>query len=408
MKSAEAQFAAIRRGAVDIVPEGELLEKLRTGRPLRVKFGADPSAPDLHLGHTVALAKLRTFQELGHQVIFLIGDFTGMIGDPTGKSETRKALSREEVIQNARTYERQVFRILDPQKTEVRFNSEWMDQFSAAEMVRLCAQYTVARMLERDDFAKRQREERPIGIHEFLYPLVQGYDSVALRADVEIGGTDQRFNLLVGRELQKSYGQNPQTVITLPLLEGTDGVQKMSKSLGNAIGIAESADEIFGKMMSISDPLMLRYYELLTDEDLAALRSSIEGGTKHPMEAKKELAELIVERFCGESTGRIARDKFERRFQRRELVDVPQREWPTDAPESLPLPHFLSACGLTSSNAEARRLVLQGAVRLDGNRVSSPTEYTFQRGGPDEGVLLQVGPRRIVFVRATKKVQEKG
>jgi len=325
MRSFDEQLAVLRRGTVDVLPEGELLAKLREGRPLRVKLGADPSAPDLHLGHVVALNKLRQFQDLGHVVIFLIGDFTGMIGDPTGRSETRKPMTSEQVRANAETYRQQVFKILDPARTEVRFNSEWMDRMSAREMVRLCAHYTVARMLERDDFAKRYEEEHAIGVHEFLYPLVQGYDSVALRADVEVGGTDQRFNLLVGREIQKAYGQAAQVVVTLPLLEGTDGVQKMSKSLGNAIGIADRPDDMFGKLMSISDAMMLRYYEVLLGEDVKALRTQIESGAVHPMEAKKRLARTIVARFSGEETGRREQQRFERQFQERRLPeDIPK------------------------------------------------------------------------------------
>lgn len=333
MKSAEEQLAAIRRGTVDVLPEDELVAKLRTGQPLRVKFGADPSAPDLHLGHTVALNKLRQFQDLGHVVIFLIGDFTGMIGDPTGKSETRKPLTRDEVSANAQTYRRQVFKVLDPERTEVRFNSQWMEHMRAADMVRLCAHYTVARMLERDDFARRYQEERAIGLHEFLYPLIQGYDSVALHADVEVGGTDQRFNLLVGRELQRAYGQSPQVVVTLPLLEGTDGLTKMSKSLGNAIGIADPPEDVFGKLMSISDLMMLRYYDLLTAEDVRALRERISSGALHPMEAKKQLARLIVARFYDDDTAQREQERFERRFQRRELpAQLPTFQWPSDPP----------------------------------------------------------------------------
>src|SRR5215475_3617085 len=287
--SVEEQLREIQRGTVDIIPLEELKRKLEAGRPLRVKLGLDPSAPDLHLGHTVVLNKLRQFQELGHTVIFLIGDFTGMIGDPTGRSETRKPLTREQIKANADTYTKQVFKILDPEKTEIRFNSEWMEALSSSDMIRLCSQYTVARLLERDDFAKRFRENTPIHVHELLYPLVQGYDSVALRADVELGGTDQRFNLLVGRELQRSYGQEPQVILTMPLLEGTDGVQKMSKSLGNFIGITDPPAEMYGKVMSISDGLMRKYYELLSSVDLARLQDIYEERVR-PLEAKKQLA----------------------------------------------------------------------------------------------------------------------
>jgi tyrosyl-tRNA synthetase len=393
MTAKDAQLATIRRGTVDVLPVEELAARLSKGRPLRVKFGADPSAPDLHLGHAVALTKLRQFQDLGHTVIFLIGDFTGMIGDPTGKSETRKPLTREQVRANAETYRQQVFKILDPARTEVRFNSEWMDKMSAADVVRLCAHYTVARMLERDDFAKRYADEQAIGIHEFLYPLVQGYDSVALRADVEVGGTDQRFNLLVGRELQKAYGQPPQIVLTLPLLEGTDGVQKMSKSLGNAIGIADPPGEIFGRVMSISDIMMLRYYELLTGEDVKTLREAVESGALHPMEAKKRLARRIVARFYDEATAQHESADFERRFQRRELPEhVPAFEW--SEPPSVPpsLPRVLMASGLASSMSDARRLIQQGAVRVDGERIEDAHFVLASTGKP---VIVQVGSRRI-------------
>ncbi len=397
MRASEEQLKIIRRGTVDVLPEEELAAKLREGRPLRVKFGADPSAPDLHLGHTVALTKLREFQDLGHHVIFLIGDFTGMIGDPTGKSETRKPLSREQVLANAETYRQQVFKVLDVQRTEVRFNSEWMEQMSAADVVRLCANYTVARMLERDDFAKRYAEGRAIGVSEFLYPLVQGYDSVALRADIEVGGTDQRFNLLVGRELQKAYGQVAQVVVTLPLLEGTDGVQKMSKSLGNAIGVAEAAEEMFGKLMSISDAMMLRYFELLTRERTDMLRRQLESGECHPMEAKKRLAEQIVSQFHGCAEAQREREGFERRFQRRELPqDVPAYEWTDVARSAIPLPHLMLTAGLVSSTSEARRLIRQGAVRLDGERIQDIAYPILPRSEP---LLIQVGPRRLVSVR---------
>lgn len=402
----EDQVEAIRRGTVDVLPEDELGAKLREARPLRVKFGADPSAPDLHLGHVVALTKLRQFQDLGHTVIFLIGDFTGMIGDPTGKSETRKPLTREQVRANAETYQQQVFKVLDPQRTELRFNSEWMDQMPVADVVRLCAHYTVARMLERDDFAKRLREERAIGVHEFLYPLIQGYDSVALRADVEVVGTDQRFNLLVGRELQKAYGQSPQVVVTLPLLEGTDGVAKMSKSLGNAIGIADPPDEIFGKIMSISDTMMLRYYELLTSEDVSAFRAQIESGALHPMEAKKQLARQIVARFYDEPTGRRALEGFESRFQRRELPeDLPRFTWDQPPEVVRSLPRVVTASGIVSSMSEARRLIQQGAVRVDGERIENP-HFVFTR----EQAVVQVGPRRVVAVdfRSARKPPEGG
>ena len=395
----------MRRGTIDVLPEAELEARLREGRPLRVKFGADPSAPDLHLGHVVALTKLRQFQDLGHCVIFLIGDFTGMIGDPTGKSETRKPLSREEVRANAETYQQQVFKILDPARTEVRFNSEWMEPLSAADVVRLCAHYTVARMLERDDFAKRYAEERAIGVHEFLYPLIQGYDSVALRADVEVGGTDQRFNLFVGRELQKAYGQPSQIVVTLPLLEGTDGVQKMSKSLQNAIGIADPPEEIFGKLMSISDVLMLRYYELLTCEDVPRLRAQMASGAVHPMDAKKRLAATMVERFYDTATARHATEAFERRFQRRELPEnLPVFVWQAEPSEAaVSLPRVIAGAEMAASMSEARRLISQGAVRLDGQRVTDINYKIEVKEG--RRILVQVGSRRIraIDFRSEKK-----
>lgn len=392
--SLEQQLAAIRRGTVDVLPAEELVTKLRVGRPLRVKFGADPSAPDLHLGHTVALTKLRQFQDLGHVVIFLIGDFTGMIGDPTGKSETRRPLTRAEVTANAQTYQQQVFKVLDPARTEVRFNSEWMDRMSGADMVRLCAHYTVARMLERDDFAKRYQEQRSIGVHEFLYPLIQGYDSFALEADIEVGGTDQRFNLLVGREIQKAYGMAAQVVVTLPLLEGTDGVAKMSKSLGNAIGIADLPEEIFGKIMSISDAMMLRYYELLTAEDVGALRHQIESGTAHPMDVKKRLAFLMVSRFHGEAIARHELGRFEQRFQRRELPkDLRTFQWRDELPLSLPLVDVIMAAGMVKTKSETRRLIQQGAVRVDGQRIA---DIHYNITPTRKNLVIQVGPRRIL------------
>lgn len=396
MRSVDEQIATIRRGTVDVLPEAELRQKLQEGRPLRVKFGADPSAPDLHLGHVVALTKLRELQDLGHHVIFLIGDFTGMIGDPTGKSETRKPLSREQVLANAETYQRQVFKVLDEVRTEVRFNSEWMNTMVAADVVRLCAHYTVARMLERDDFAKRYAAERAIGIHEFLYPLVQGYDSVALRADMEVGGTDQRFNLLVGRELQKAYGQTMQVVVTLPLLEGTDGVQKMSKSLGNAIGIADPADEMFGKIMSISDALMLRYYELLVPEHYPAVRQQLEQGNDHPMVVKERLAEILVHRYHGEASATAARERFEQQFRRRELPDdVPEFHY-QGSDVSLPLARLMALAGVASSNSEARRKIAEGAVRIDGQRIIDARHVVTT----DRSLVLQVGRRllrRVIF-----------
>jgi tyrosyl-tRNA synthetase len=397
MPSVADQIALLRKGVVAIVPEEELVERLARGRPLRVKLGADPSAPDLHLGHAVVLTKLRQFQDLGHTVIFLIGDFTGRIGDPTGRSETRKALSDEGIRENARTYQDQVFKILDPARTEIRFNSEWMDRMTASDMVRLCAHYTVARILERDDFEKRFREQRPIHLHEFLYPLVQGYDSVALEADVEIGGTDQRFNLLVGRELQKAYHQPPQVVLTLPLLEGTDGVQKMSKSLGNYIGISEPPDEIFGKIMSISDELMLRYFELLTDHDAGELGARMRSGQEHPMALKKKLGEEIVARFHGAAAARAACEAFEIRFQRRQLPEeIQEFRFPGDPPTGgIRLVEVVAASGMATSLSDARRKIQQGGVRVDGERITDIHALLEPRS-----VVVQVGPknlRRVTF-----------
>ena len=328
MLKPEEQLEQIRRGSEEIISEEELLKKLtksyETNTPLRIKAGFDPTAPDLHLGHTVLIQKLKHFQDLGHQVLFLIGDFTGMIGDPSGKNETRRALTKEEVLANAETYKEQVFKILDPEKTEVVFNSTWMEKMSSSDMIKLASQYTVARMLERDDFTKRYKDNRPISIHEFIYPLVQGYDSVALKSDVELGGTDQKFNLLVGRDLQRAYNMAPQIALTMPILEGLDGVQKMSKSLNNYIGIAESPKDMFGKVMSISDELMFRYYLLLSDKSLAEideLKKAVSDGSKHPMEAKKELAMEIVERFHSAEAAKEAREGFEQVFSKRENPD---------------------------------------------------------------------------------------
>jgi tyrosyl-tRNA synthetase len=400
MKPLSEQLAILRRGAVEVIPEEDLVRKLgraaKTGQPLRVKLGADPSAPDLHLGHTVVLQKLRDFQDCGHTAIFLIGDFTGMIGDPTGRSETRKALDREQVAANAETYKKQVFKILDPERTEIRFNSEWMDRMGAADIVKLAAQYTVARLLERDDFARRFRENRPISIHEFLYPLVQGYDSVALGADIELGGTDQKFNLLVGRELQKGVGQEPQVVLTTPLLEGTDARlvdgrlvgQKMSKSLGNAIGIHEPPAEMYGKIMAISDGLMLRYIELLS-------RSGPRPDPRQqPMAAKQALAAEIVARFHGAEASTKAAEEFAQRFQRHELPsEIPEFRWKGHE-ETVWITRLIAEAGLAKSNSEARRLVGQGGVRLDGEPVKDPQLEVRCRGS----VLLEVGKRRIARV----------
>ncbi|MBF0179244.1 MAG: tyrosine--tRNA ligase [Magnetococcales bacterium] len=390
------QMAVIRRGAAHIISEEALRDKLaramQTGIPLRIKAGFDPTAPDLHLGHTVLLQKMRQFQELGHEILFLIGDFTGLIGDPTGKNETRKPLSPETLAANAATYRAQVFRILDPHKTRVVFNSEWMGQMSAAELIRLAARQTVARMLERDDFTKRYHAGVPIAIHEFLYPLVQGYDSVVLRADVELGGTDQTFNLLMGRELQKEYGQEPQCVVTLPILEGLDGVRKMSKSLNNYIAIQDPPEEIFGKTMSISDALMWRYYELLSDlplEEIRHLQTETEAGRFHPMEAKKRLAGELTTRFHDEQAALRARDGFEARFAHKELPDDMEEITLVTSEGVLGLAEAMRQAGLTASNAEGIRLIRQGGVVVNGVKV----EDTRMVLAPGEAIL-KVGKRR--------------
>ncbi|MFZ0470314.1 MAG: tyrosine--tRNA ligase [Thiogranum sp.] len=386
----------IRRGAEEILVESELAECLKAGRPLRVKAGFDPTAPDLHLGHTVLLNKLHQFQELGHEAIFLIGDFTGMIGDPTGKNVTRKPLTRDEVLENARTYEKQIFKILDPEKTQVVFNSSWMGEMSAADLIQLAAKHTVARMLERDDFNKRYTSGQSIAIHEFLYPLVQGYDSVALRADIELGGTDQKFNLLVGRQLQESYGQKPQVVITMPILEGLDGVQKMSKSLGNYIGIAEPPDEMFGKLMSISDELMWRYFELLSFRPLAdieKLKSEMHAG-RNPRDIKFELGRELVARFHSQGDADRAQQNFIARFQKGALPeDIPEVELSADS-EGLPLANVLKQAGLTSSTSEALRMIKQGAVRIDGERVEDAGLIV----AAGTAAVFQVGKRRFARI----------
>lgn len=392
-RSVDEQLREIQRGTVDIIPLEELRRKLERGQPLRIKLGADPSAPDLHFGHTVVLNKLRQFQELGHVVIFLIGDFTAMIGDPTGRSETRKPLTREQIQQNAQTYTHQVFRILDPQRTEVRFNSEWLDALSPADMIRLCGHYTIARLLERDDFAKRFRDNIPIHVHELLYPLVQGYDSVALKADVEVGGTDQRFNLLVGRELQRAYGQEPQVILTMPLLEGTDGVQKMSKSLGNFIAITDSPADMYGKVMSVSDALMRKYYELLSTVGLTQLQA-IREEQVHPLDAKKQLATELVTRFHGEAAAIGAAEDFVQRFQRRELPsEIDTFAW-SGQEEKVWICQLMRAVGFAKSTSEARRLVQQGGVRIDGVAVTDQDLHVAAQGE----TILQVGRRRVMKI----------
>ena len=394
MVGALDQLALLRQGVDEIISEAELGQKLAEGRPLRIKFGADPSAPDLHLGHAVALRKLRQFQDLGHEVIFLIGDFTGMIGDPSGRSEARKALTREEVEANAVSYREQVFRVLDARRTEIRFNSEWIDALQSSDWVRLCATQTVARMLERDDFSKRFADHLPIGMHEFLYPLIQGFDSVALRADVEVGGTDQRFNLLVGRDLQRQEGQKPQAVMTLPLLEGTDGQAKMSKSLGNAIGIAEAPEEFFGKLMSISDELMVRYCRVFYPARSHEFERNLAVGETHPMAAKKELAENLLAEFQGRESARRGRADFELRIQGKTLPDeLPEFSWGEPAPAELNVPMALRRCGLAASASEARRLIGQGAVRVEGVRIG---DLVVSIEGRPRRLVLQVGSRRAV------------
>jgi tyrosyl-tRNA synthetase len=397
--SVEQSLEIIARGADEILVEAELVEKLKQGRPLRVKAGFDPTAPDLHLGHTVLINKLRQFQDLGHEVMFLIGDFTGMIGDPTGKNVTRKPLSRDEVIENARTYEQQIFKILDPQRTLVMFNSSWMNAMSPVDLIQLAAKHTVARMLERDDFHKRYSGGQPIAIHEFLYPLIQGYDSVAMKADVELGGTDQKFNLLVGRELQKQYGQPQQVVLTMPILEGLDGVQKMSKSLGNYIGIHEPPEEMFGKLMSISDALMWRYFELLSFRpagELAAFRRQAEEGA-NPRDIKFRLGEEIVARFHDQAAAEAAREAFIARFQKGALPEQMPEQRLSAPGGALPLAKLLKEAGLTGSTSEALRMIRQGAVRLDGERVEDEG-LTIPAGACH---VVQVGKRRFARVTVT-------
>jgi tyrosyl-tRNA synthetase len=390
--SMSESLSIIRRGAEEILLEADLVKKLAREKPLRIKAGFDPTAPDLHLGHTVLINKLRQFQDIGHEVLFLIGDFTGMIGDPTGKSVTRPPLTRDEVIDNAKTYEEQIFKILDPAKTLVVFNSSWMGEMDAAGLIQLAAKHTVARMLERDDFSKRYKTGQPIAVHEFLYPLIQGYDSVAINADVELGGTDQKFNLLVGRQMQEAHGQEPQVVLTMPLLEGLDGVQKMSKSLGNYIGITDPPDEMFGKIMSISDELMWRYFELLSFrplEEIDALRQQVAQGA-NPRDAKFELAVELVERFHSPSLAAQARQNFIDRFQRGALPSE-IRKCVLQAGEGMPIASALKESGLASSNAEGMRLIKQGAVRLDGQRVED--RGLILSKGAD--VICQVGKRKF-------------
>jgi tyrosyl-tRNA synthetase len=399
MATLEEKLQIIRRGSDELLVEGELKERLVSGKPLRVKAGFDPTAPDLHLGHTVLINKLRQLQELGHHVLFLIGDFTGMIGDPTGKNTTRPPLTREEVAQNATSYTEQVFKILDPHRTEIVFNSTWMDRLGSADMIKLAATHTVARMLERDDFSKRYTSNQPIAIHEFLYPLVQGYDSVALQADMELGGTDQKFNLLMGRELQKHYGQKPQVILMMPLLEGLDGVNKMSKSLGNYVGINEAPNEIFGKLMSVSDELMWRYIELLSFASLATVRSwkqqVAEGG--NPRDIKVAFAQEIVERFHGREAAQAALADFEARFRQGGIpANMPEVNVPAGG-VALIIPHVLKQAGLVASTSEGLRMIEQGGVKLNGEKVSDK----LLKIAPGEQVVLQVGKRKFARVTIT-------
>jgi len=391
------ELAQIKRGAHEILVEAELVERLKAGKPLRIKAGFDPTAPDLHLGHTVLINKLRQFQDLGHEVLFLIGDFTGMIGDPTGKNVTRKPLTREDVMENAASYEHQIFKILDPEKTTVMFNSQWMGEMSAADLIQVAAKHTVARMLERDDFNKRYSSKQPIAIHEFLYPLIQGYDSVAMKADVELGGTDQKFNLLVGRELQKHYKQKPQVVLTMPILEGLDGVQKMSKSLNNYIGISEPADEMFGKIMSVSDDLMWRYFELLSfrplDEIEQLKRAVIEGA--NPRDIKFQLGQEIVARFHDGAAAEAAQANFIARFQKGAMPDdMPELTLDSENGE-IGIASLLKGADLTGSTSDAFRMIKQGAVRIDGERVEDKG-LAIKSGSTH---VFQVGKRR--FARVT-------
>jgi tyrosyl-tRNA synthetase len=396
MLPAEEQLAELRRGAAEVLLEADLLRKLRRGKPLRIKAGFDPTAPDLHLGHTVLINRMALFQRLGHEVIFLIGDFTGLIGDPTGRNATRPPLTPDEIKANARTYEAQIFKILDPALTRVEFNSNWMGPMSAAGLIQLAARHTVARMLERDDFAKRYKSGQSIAVHEFLYPLVQGYDSVALKADVELGGTDQKFNLLVGRQLQEAYGQEPQVVMTMPLLEGLDGVNKMSKSLGNYIGIDEPAEQMFGKIMSVSDELMWRYFDLLSfrsNADLERLRAECAAG-RNPRDVKFELGVELVDRFHGAGSGTQAREGFVARFQQGELPEeLAEVTLPVGA-AGIGLAHVLKGAALVPSTSEAMRQVKQGAVRIDGVRVDDAA-VVFKAGNTH---VFQVGKRRVARV----------
>lgn len=401
MVSVEQQLKIIKRGVAEILPEALLVEKLKrsitAGTPLKVKLGLDPTAPDIHLGHTVVLRKLKQFQDLGHHIIIIIGDFTGRIGDPTGRSETRKPLTDEDIRRNAKTYEEQIFKILDREKTQVSFNSTWLAPLTFADVVNLAARYTVARMLEREDFTKRFKEGRPISVHEFFYPLMQGYDSVALTADIEFGGTDQKFNLLMGRHLQEEFGQEPQVAIMMPILEGLDGVQKMSKSLGNYIGIDEAPTEIYGKSMSIPDSLMVRYYELVTDvslEELYIIRTGLENGTLHPRDAKMRLAHTLVRLYHGEAMADQAQNEFIKVFQQGDLPDdMPEFQFEQQS-EALWLPKLLTQLMLASSSSEAKRAIQQGSVKINGEKITD----TDAKLTVADGMIVQVGKRKFAKI----------
>jgi len=403
-KELARQLEIIKRGAAEIVPEGDLIEKLKksisSGEPLHIKLGLDPTAPDIHLGHTVVLQKLRQFQDLGHKVTIILGDYTARIGDPTGKSETRKQLTQEEVMANARTYEEQIFKILDKSRTNVVFNSEWLAPLTFADVIGLASKYTVARMLERDDFAKRFHNEQPISIHEFFYPLMQGYDSVALKADVELGGTDQKFNLLMGRHLQKEYGQEQQVALMMPILEGLDGIQKMSKSLGNYIGITDSPREMYGKTMSISDEMMIRYFELVTPvsiKEIRGIEKGLQEGSLHPRDVKMRLAREIVTIYHGTEAARRAEEEFKNIFQKKELPDeVPEYRLDQRDLEDgqIWLPKLLALAGLAASTSEGKRLIRQGAVKVDDNRIDDPDTRIV----PQNGMILKAGKRKFVKI----------
>jgi tyrosyl-tRNA synthetase len=395
----DKQLEIIKRGTVEIVPEAELIDKLKSSiesnRPLTIKLGLDPTAPDIHLGHTVVLQKLRQFQDLGHQVILILGDFTARIGDPTGKSETRKQLTEEQVMANAKTYERQIFKILDPEKTRVAFNSQWLAPLNFVQVIELAAKYTLARMLERDDFHKRFKENLPISIHELFYPLMQGYDSVALKADVELGGTDQKFNLLMGRTLQKEYGQKQQVALMMPILEGLDGINKMSKSLGNYIGIDEAPREMYGKTMSLPDEMMLRYFELVTAvplEELRAIETSLKNDSLHPRDVKMRLAREIVTQYHNSEQAKAAEEEFKRMFQQKDLPDeIPEFRPTEDMLDEVWLPKLIVAAGSANSTSEARRLIVQGGVKVDGSKIDDPNLII----NPSAGMIIQVGKRKF-------------